>query len=184
MASQGQSFIKRNRPPRVHITYEDPYDANRLVELPFVMGVMSDLSGNASEVDKPPLDQRDFLEIDMDNFDKRMAAIRPAVALQVDNKLDPEKGEKMSVKIEFEKMDDFTPAAIARNIPATAKLLEARNQLANLMSYMDGKQSANEKLKELLKDPALMAALKERASAAAIEPPPGAAEGEPEDKTS
>lgn len=184
MATQGQSFIKRNRPPRVHITYEDPYDANRMVELPFVMGVMSDLSGNASEVEKPPIDERDFLDIDMDNFDKRLAAIRPAVALQVENKLDPEKGEKLSLKIEFAKMDDFTPAAVARNIPATAQLLEARNQLNNLRSYMDGKQSANEKLKELLKDPALMAALRDRAQSVAIEPPGDLQAEDPSEKQS
>ena len=163
MASEGQGFIKRNRAPRVHISYEDPYDSEKLVELPFVMGVLSDLSGNASSVAKPEVDERDFLEMDMDNFDKRMGAIRPGVSMTVDNKLDPEAGEKMSVKMDFEKMEDFSPAAVARAVPSTAKLLEAREQLSNLLSYMDGKVGASNQIKELLNDPKLMAALKERA---------------------
>lgn len=164
MPTAGQGFIKRNRAPRVHITYEDPYDANELVELPFVMGVMSDLSGNASSVDKVDMNERDFLEFDMDNFDKRMEAIKPAVSMAVENKLDPESTDKLSVLLEFNKMEDFSPAAIARQVPATAKLLEAREQLANLMSYMDGKVAASDQLKKLLSDPELMAALREKAS--------------------
>ena len=86
----GQKFIRRNRAPRVHITYEDPYDAERLIELPFVMGVMSDLSGNNSAVEKPKVEERKFLEFDMDNFDNRMAAIEPGVTMRVDNKLGDE----------------------------------------------------------------------------------------------
>ena len=83
----GAKFIGRNRAPRVHISYDDPYDANRKIELPFVMGVMSDLSGNASKVEKPDMNDRGFLDIDMDNFDKRMAAINPGVSFKVPNKL-------------------------------------------------------------------------------------------------
>ena len=83
----GQKFIRRNRPPRVHITYEDPYNAEQKIELPFVMGVMADLSGNASAVEKPDISQRKFLDFDMDNFDQRMAAIEPAVSFNVPNKL-------------------------------------------------------------------------------------------------
>jgi type VI secretion system protein ImpB len=166
MASDsGQRFIRRNRPPRVHITYEDPYDAEKLVELPFVMGVMSDLSGNNAGVEKPEVGDRTFLEFDMDNFDKRMAAIQPGVSMKVDNKLGDESGEKMSVQLRFNKMDDFNPAAIARQVPALAKLLQAREQLTNLMRYMDGKVAATDQIKKLLADPQLMAALKERAVA-------------------
>lgn len=165
MPTAGQGFIKRNRAPRVHITYEDPYDANELVELPFVMGVMSDLSGNASKVDKVDMNERDFLEFDMDNFDKRMEAIKPAVSMAVENKLDPDSKDKLSMVLEFNKMDDFSPAAVARQVPATAKLLEAREQLANLMSYMDGKMAASDQLKALLSDPQLMEALREKAKA-------------------
>jgi len=165
----GQKFIRRNRAPRVHITYEDPYDAERLIELPFVMGVLSDLSGNNSAVEKPKVEERKFLEFDMDNFENRMAAIEPGVTMRVENKLGDESGEKLSVNLKFEKMADFTPAAVARQVPATAKLLEAREQLANLLRYLDGKVAAEDQLKKLLSDPQLMAALNERAAARAID---------------
>ncbi|MGX5734132.1 type VI secretion system contractile sheath small subunit [Bosea thiooxidans] len=158
----GQKFIRRNRPPRVHITYEDPYNAEQKVELPFVMGVLADLSGNASTVEKPDIAQRKFLDFDMDNFDQRMAAIEPAVSFNVPNKLSENSDEKMSVALKFSKFEDFNPAAIARQIPATAKLLEAREQLANLLRYMDGKMAASDQIKALLADPQLMAALKDR----------------------
>jgi type VI secretion system protein ImpB len=165
MASDsGQRFIRRNRPPRVHITYEDPYDAEKLVELPFVMGVMSDLSGNAAGAEKPDVGDRTFLEFDMDNFDSRMAAIKPGVNMRVDNKLADGSGEKMSVNLQFNKMDDFTPAAVARQVPALNKLLEAREQLTNLLRYMDGKAAATDQIKALLADPQLMAALQKRAA--------------------
>ena len=132
-SNSGQKFISRNRKPRVHITYEDPYDAERLVELPFVMGVMADLSGNASQVAKPDMNDRKFLDIDMDNFDKRMAAIEPGLTMKVPNKLGAAKAAtKLSVNLKFSKMEDFSPAAIARQVPAMAKLLQAREQLANL----------------------------------------------------
>jgi type VI secretion system protein ImpB len=167
----GQKFIRRNRAPRVHITYEDPYDAERLIELPFVMGVMSDLSGNSSTVEKAKVEDRKFLDFDMDNFDSRMAAIRPGITMRIANKLaDGETDDKMSVNLNFEKMADLTPVAVARQIPATAKLLEAREQLANLLRYMDGKVAAEDQLKKLLSDPQLMAALKERADSQTQDP--------------
>ena len=160
-SNSGQKFISRNRKPRVHITYEDPYDAERLVELPFVMGVLADLSGNASQVAKPDMNERKFLDFDMDNFDKRMGAIEPAISMKVANKLGGgDGGEKLSVNLKFDKMDDFSPAAVARQVPATAKLLQAREQLTNLLRYMDGKVAAEDALKKLLADPELMAAMK------------------------
>ena len=163
MADSGQKFIKRNRPPRVQIQYEDPYNAEKMVELPFVMGVMSDLSGNASEVEKASITDRKYLDIDMDNFDDRMKAIKPGVSFKVTNKLGDSKGdEKMSVKLDFEKMSDFSPAQVVRQVPALAKLLKAREQLANLQRYMDGKVAAEDQIKNLLKDPELMKLLKER----------------------
>ena len=162
----GQRFIRRNRAPRVHITYEDPYNAERQIELPFVMGVMSDLSGNNSNIAKPDVAERKFLDIDMDNFENRMAAIEPGVAFKVANKLGDGAGEKLSVDMHFKKMDDFTPAAVARQVPSLAKLLESRDQLANLLRYMDGKVAAEDQIKKLLKDPQLMATLRDRAPAA------------------
>ena len=161
MADSSHKFIKRNRPPRVHITYEDPYDAERKVELPFVMGVLADLSGNASTVDKPAMDKREFTEFDMDNFEKRMASIDPAVRFNVDDRLSGSQ-QKMSVELHFRKMDDFGPAAVARQVPALAKLLEAREQLSNLLRYMDGKVAATDQIKALLQDPSLMEALAQR----------------------
>lgn len=167
MASDSATkFIKRNRPPRVNISYEDPYDSEKMVELPFVMGVMSDLSGNASEVEKPPVAERDFTRVDQDSLDDYMSSIKPAVAMSVDNKLDPEAGDKLSVKLEFSKMDDLSPGEIARQVPSLNKLLQARQQLANLQRYMNGKSKAQDQLKELLNDPELMAALAEKSGPA------------------
>ncbi len=162
MADSGQKFIKRNRPPRVQIQYEDPYNAEKMVELPFVMGVMSDLSGNASDVEKPAITDRKYLDIDMDNFDDRMKAIKPGIVFNVQNKLGDAKDEKLSVKLNFEKMADFNPAAVVRQVPAMAKLLKAREQLANLQRYMDGKVAAEDQIKALLKDPDLMKLLEAR----------------------
>jgi type VI secretion system protein ImpB len=165
MAKQsGQRFIKRNRPPRVHITYENPNNAEEKIELPFVMGVMSDLSGNTPGVEKEEVHLRKFLDFDMDNIDARMAAIQPGVAFRVDNKLTDSPDEKLGVTLRFSRMADFEPAAIAKQVPALAKLLETRTQLANLLRYMDGKVAAEESLRKLLADPQLMATLKDRAS--------------------
>ena len=176
--SEGQKFIRRNRPPRVHITYQDPYDAEKLIELPFVMGVLADLSGNASEVEKPSIVDRKFLDIDMDNFDARMSSIKPAVTFRVDNKLGNEgsEGEKLGVKLTFEKMDDFSPAAVAKQVPALNKLLEARQQLSNLQRYMDGKVNAEDQIRKLLRDPELMKALQDKRAETSAE---GDSEDEP-----
>jgi type VI secretion system protein ImpB len=148
----------------VHISYEDPYDAERKVELPFVMGVMSDLSGNNPGVEKVDVAERKFLDFDMDNFESRMKAINPGVTFKTPNKLADGTGEKLSVNLRFEKMDDFGPAAVARQVPALAKLLEAREQLTNLTRYMDGKAAAEDQIKQLLKDPQLMTAVRDRAA--------------------
>jgi len=169
MADSGQKFIKRNRPPRVHITYEDPYDAEKNIELPFVMGVMADLSGNAPGVEKEKVGSRKFVEFDMDNFEKRMSAIKPGAAFRVRNRLSPDDDEKLSVNLSFSKMEDFSPAAVARQVEPLAKILEAREQLANLLRYMDGKAAASGEIKALLKDPAKMEALREQLGRARAE---------------
>jgi type VI secretion system protein ImpB len=157
----GQKFIKRNRPPRVHITYQDPTNAEEKIELPFVMGILADLSGNSPGIEKAETASRKFLDIDMDNFDDRMKnGIAPGVAFRVDNKLG-EPGEKLAVQLRFEKMGDFSPAKVAEQVPPLAKLLAARTQLSNLLRYMDGKDGAEKQLRKLLQDPQLMAALKD-----------------------
>ncbi|GJD47761.1 hypothetical protein OPKNFCMD_0471 [Methylobacterium crusticola] len=181
MADSGQKFIKRNRPPRVHITYEDPYDAEKNIELPFVMGVMADLSGNAPGVEKEKLGNRTFTEFDMDNFEKRMSAIKPGVAFRVRNRLSAEDDEKLSVNLSFNKMDDFSPAAVARQVEPLAKILEAREQLSNLLRYMDGKAAASGEIKALLKDPAKMEALREQLGRARTEAQDAAPAGKPEE---
>ena len=112
-SDSGQKFIKRNRPPRVQISYEDPYDAEKQVELPFVMGIMADLSGNASKVEKPAMADRKFTNVDMDNFEEYMESVQPAVTFRVDNKLTDQPDEKMGVNLTFTKMADFDPAGIA-----------------------------------------------------------------------
>lgn len=157
MAKSGQRFIKENRAPRVHIEYEvETFGSLQKVELPFVMGVMSDLSGK-SHVEKKALDKRDFTEFDMDNFEQRMEAIAPRAAFVTDNTLTGE--GKMSVDLTFNNMEDFSPGAVAKKVPALAKLLEARQQLNDLMLYMDGKDGAQDLLDKVLKDPELMKAL-------------------------
>lgn len=160
MASKsGQSFIKRNRPPRVHIFYEDPFDAEQKVELPFVMGIMADLSGDNPGVEKSDIDERKLLDIDMDNFQSRMKAIQPGTSFTVKDRLSGEDNSKMSVQLRFENMDDFSPGRVAEQVPALNKLLEARRSLAALRTMMDGRVQAISQLEELTRDPALMAAL-------------------------
>jgi type VI secretion system protein ImpB len=157
MAKSGQRFIKENRPPRVHIEYElETFGSTQKVELPFVMGVLSDLSGK-SNVEKKALPQRDFLEFDVDNFEQRMEAIAPRAAFVVDNALSGD--GKLGVDLTFKSMDDFSPGAVAKNVPALAKLLEARQQLNDLLIYMDGKDGAQDLLDKVLKDPELLKAL-------------------------
>ncbi|MBP7566882.1 MAG: type VI secretion system contractile sheath small subunit [Burkholderiaceae bacterium] len=155
--SSSQKFIARNRAPRVQIEYDvELYGSEKKVELPFVMGVMADLSGKPVEP-LPPVAERQFLDIDVDNFDERMKAISPRVAFSVPNTLSGE-GQVM-VDISFRSMDDFSPAAVARNVDALRQLLEARTQLANLQTYMDGKAGAEDLVRQLLQDPSLMKAL-------------------------
>jgi type VI secretion system protein ImpB len=152
-----QKFIARNRAPRVQIEYDvEVYGAEKTVQLPFVMGVFSDLSGKPVEPLAPVADRK-FLEIDVDNFDERLKSMKPRVAVQVPNTLTGE--GNMAVDITFESMDDFTPAAVARKVESLNKLLEARTQLSNLLTYMDGKTGAEELVAKLLADPALMQAL-------------------------
>ena len=152
-----QKFIARNRAPRVQIEYDvELYGAQKKVQLPFVMGVMSDLSGKPEEA-LPPVADRKFLEVDVDNFDARMKSMKPRVAFQVENTLTGE--GNLPVDITFESMDDFSPAAVARKVDGLSKLLEARTQLANLITYMDGKTGAEELIAKVLADPALLSSL-------------------------
>jgi len=156
MASS-QKFIARNRAPRVQIEYDvEVYGAEKKVQLPFVMGVLADLSGKPADPLAPVADRK-FLEVDVDNFDARMKAMKPRVAFQVPNSLTGE--GNLSVDITFENMDDFSPDAVARKVDSLSKLLDARQQLANLVTYMDGKGGAEELIGKLMADPALLGTL-------------------------
>ena len=156
-SSSSQKFIGRNRPPRVQIEYDvEVYGSEKKIQLPFITGVMADLSGKPAEP-LPPIDERKFLEIDIDNFDERMKAIKPRVAFHVPNTLTGQ--GNLAVDLTFEKMDDFSPGQVARNVEPLAKLLTARQELANLIAYMDGKSGAEDVLQKLLADPALLQAV-------------------------
>ncbi len=149
--------MARNRAPRGQIEYDvETYGAEKKVQLPFVVGVMADLSGKPEDP-LPPVADRSFLEIDVDNFDARMKAMKPRVAFMVPNTLTGE--GNVAVDITFESMDDFSPAAVARKVDALNKLLEARTQLSNLLTYMDGKSGAEDLITKVLNDPALLSSL-------------------------
>ena len=155
--NSGQKFIAKNRAPRVQIEYDvEVYGAEKKVELPFVMAVLSDLSGK-SEVELPALAERKFLDIDIDNFDERLKAIKPRVSFSVPNTLTGE--GRLSVDMTFNNMDDFSPAQIAQKVDALKQLLDARTQLSNLQTYMAGKVGAEGLISQILQDPALMKTL-------------------------
>ena len=155
--ASSQKFIARNRAPRVQIEYDvEVYGAQKKVQIPFVMGVLADLSGDAKEP-LPGVDERKFANIDVDNFDERMKSMKPRVAISVPNTLTGE--GNLQVDMTFESMDDFSPAAVARKVDALNKLLEARSQLSNLVTYMDGKAGAEELIAKALNDPALLKSL-------------------------
>ncbi len=153
-----QKFIGRNRPPRVQIEYDlETYGADEKKEIPFVMGIMSDLSGDRKKASLDKFSERKFLEIDADNFEDRMKAINPDISFKVQNTLTG-KGQ-LNVDLDFESMHDFTPGAIAKNVKPLEKLLETRTELNNLMSYMDGKSDAEDLVKRILENPELMKSL-------------------------
>jgi type VI secretion system protein ImpB len=155
--ASSQKFIARNRAPRVQIEYDvETYGSEKKVQLPFVVGVMSDLSGKPTEP-LPAVADRKMLEIDVDNFDDRLKSMKPRVAFTVPNTLTGE--GNLAVDITFESMDDFSPAAIARKVEGLNKLLDARTQLSNLLTYMDGKTGAENLIAKVLQDPALLASL-------------------------
>ena len=158
MAKQSsQKFIARNRAPRVQIEYDvEVYGAQKKIQLPFVMGVMADLSGTPAEP-LPAVADRKALEIDVDNFDDRLKSMKPRVQFTVPNTLTGE--GNLSIDLTFDSMEDFSPAAVARKVGGLNKLLEARGQLSNLLTYMDGKTGAEELISSVLKNPALLQAL-------------------------
>lgn len=152
--NSGQKFIARNRAPRVQIEYDvELYGSEKKIELPFVMGVMADLVGKPVEP-LPEISERKFLEIDVDNFDDRMKALKPRLAFNVTNTLTGD--GNLNVELTFENMEDFSPAAVAKKVTPLNELLNARTELANLLSYMDGKSGAEELIGKVLGDNELL----------------------------
>jgi type VI secretion system protein ImpB len=169
--ASSQKFIARNRAPRVQIEYDvEVYGSQKKVQLPFVMGVLADLSGKSGE-ELPGVGDRKFLTIDVDNFDDRMKSMKPRVAFPVPNTLSGE--GNLMVDITFETMDDFSPAGVAKKIEPLRQLLETRTQLANLLTYMDGKSGAEQLIAKALQNPALLQTL-----ASGANPNAAPAEGE------
>ena len=151
MAESRQHTLDRVRKPRVHITYDvEIGDAIEQRELPFLVGVMADLSG-IPESPLPPLRQRKFVEIDRDNFMDVMAIIHPRLILRVPNRLDDETPE-ISIELQFKHMDDFEPKAIALNVPKLARLYEKRSNLKNLIAKMDGNDPLEALLTQIMRN--------------------------------
>jgi len=148
MADSSQDKLKRVRPPRVHITYDvETGDAIEQKEIPFVVGVLSDLSGNPEKL-LPPLKERKYIEIDRDNVDEVLEGVKPRLCFKVDNKLEPDTESKMAIELNFKRLDDFHPESVAEQVEPIRKLVEARKKLYNLMAKLDG----NDKLEELLQE--------------------------------
>jgi type VI secretion system protein ImpB len=160
MADSSQKFIARNRAPRVQIEYDvEMYGAERKVQVPFIAGVLADLSGKPAEP-LPAVAERKFVEVDADNFDSRMKAMKPRLAFRVPNALTGE--GSLPVELTFASLADFSPAAVAGKVEALRRLLAARQKLADLITYMDGKAGAEALVAKLLKQPALLESLAER----------------------
>ena len=151
MASSIHEKLERVRKPRVHIKYEVEIEGAMLEkELPFVVGVLGDFTGNPAEPLKP-FRERKFIQIDRDNFDEVMARMAPGLNLIVDNTL-PHDGTQMQVKLRFDKLDDFEPASVVQQVPALAKLFETRNELRDLMTKADRSEDLELLLERILQD--------------------------------
>lgn len=180
MVESLQHKLDRVRSPRVQITYDvEIGSAIVMKELPFVLGIMADLSGNP-ETPLPKLRERKFVEIDRDNFDQVLQALRPRLTLRVDNMVNPDE-EHMSAELFFEQMDDFTPVRVIGQIPALDRLYQIRVRLKDLMIKLDGNDALEDLLKELIENPEKRSALQaeldsfdlsKTASAEASPPPP------------
>jgi type VI secretion system protein ImpB len=148
MADSTQDKLERVRPPRVHITYDvETGDAVEQKEIPFVVGVLSDLSGQPAQP-LPPIKERKYVEVDRDNLDEIMEGIKPRLAYSVDNQIEENSEAKIAVELTFKSLDDFHPEKIATQVEPIRKLVEARKKLYNLMAKLDG----NDKLEALLQE--------------------------------
>lgn len=172
----GDSIFKKKeriRPPRVHISYEvDINGAKEMKELPFVVGVMADLSGHPKKARKKPK-ERDFEDVDRDNFDDVLKSMEPRLAMKVANKL-ADDGSELSVELNFNKMADFSPENIVKQVKPLNDLLEKRTLLQGLLSKVENNEPLDELLEAILTNDELRAKLKD---ALKIEGPGGGAQG-------
>jgi type VI secretion system protein ImpB len=185
MAESTQHRLDRVRPPRVQITYDvETGGAIERRELPFVIGIMADLSGKPSEP-LPPVKDRKFVQIDRDNFNDVMAAIGPRLAIRVPNRLQKD-GDPLNVELRFRNIEDFDPVSLIRQVPALRKLYEGRTRLRDLLTKLDGNDELDALLKRVVDSTETQAALRKdlgpespaAASPAAASPAPAGA-GQP-----
>lgn len=173
MSESKQKVIERNRAPRVQIAYDvEHYGSPTTIELPFVMGVMADLAGESETTEaKKPVGDRKFVETDAGRFNKFMEALSPRIKTRVANALPAAEGqdaeEELFVDLSFKSMSDFAPDKIAQQVPALNELLKMRQQLEQLLSYMDGKVDAEKRIAQLLNNEPLLQQAAEQAMAAA-----------------
>jgi type VI secretion system protein ImpB len=160
MVESTQHKLDRIRPPRVHITYDvEVGNAIQKKELPFVAGIMADLSGKP-EVPLPKLRERKFVEIDRDNFNEVLASIEPRLALRVNNRLSKENGH-IPVVLKFTHIDDFSPVKVLSQVEPLRKLYEARQRLSDLVTKLDGNDDLDQKLQEIMNDQTRLKELKD-----------------------
>lgn len=160
MAESKQQWLSRNRPPRVQITYDvETGGAIEKKEIPFVVGIMSDLSGT-SEAPRPKLKDRKFVEIDRDNFNEVLAAVTPEATCLVDNKLTDE-GGKLKISLSFKSMDDFRPEQIVEQVEPLRALLRARERLNDLLAKLEGNDDLSGMLKRVVEDTKKLETLKQ-----------------------
>ena len=160
MSESTQHKLDRIRPPRVQITYDvETLGAIEMKELPFVAGILADLSGKPEEA-LPKLIDRKFVEIDRDNFNDILASINPRLAFQVDNKLTDE-DSKINVELKFKNIDDFDPVEVVKKIEPLRKLYEARQHLTDLLTKLDGNDDLEQLLSEVVENTEGLKELKE-----------------------
>lgn len=160
MAESTQHKLDRVRPPRVQITYDvEIGNAIEKKELPFIVGILADLSGKPVEA-LPPVKDRKFVEIDRDNFNDVLAAIGPRLAFRVPNKLVKDSKDQLNIEVTFKNMDDFGPVEIINQIPALKKLFDGRQRLRDLLTKLDGNDNLDALLKDVISSTESQAALK------------------------
>ncbi|MBI2241451.1 MAG: type VI secretion system contractile sheath small subunit [Magnetospirillum gryphiswaldense] len=153
MAESSQKWLLRNRPPRVKITYDvETGGAIERKELPFIMGVLADLSGKPAEA-LPPMKDRKFVEIDRDNFNEVLSSIKPRLTFRVPNKLVAESEDQLSVELQFSHLDDFAPVEVLKQVEPLRQLFEARERLRDLLTKLDGNDTLEDLLKQVAADP-------------------------------